>query len=124
MPAIAQEEDDANETIREKMDEFIQKRLNLSKSESEKFTPIFMRYFKEWRQTLRDNREDKLILKQKVAELQIRYRAEFRQILGEKRGNQVYQQQDAFIKMIRTERENRMKQRVNAPNKNLRPSLH
>ena len=51
-----------NEQIREKMSEFIQKRMNLSKAEAEKFTPIFYRYFQDWRKTLNENRNDRLVL--------------------------------------------------------------
>src|SRR6476469_3175716 len=84
------------------MNEFIQKRLDLSKSEAEKFTPVFLRYFKEWRQTLRENRADPLIRQQKVVDLQLRYRNEFREIVGEKRGDQVFNHQRRFIEeMIR-----------------------
>ena len=61
MPAagfIAQEDDDnANEKIKDKMSEYIQQTLNLSKDETAKFTPVFLRYFKEWRQTLKENKD-------------------------------------------------------------------
>ena len=50
------EPDDANpqeSKIRERMQEYIQNRLNLSRNEAEKFTPIFVRYFREFAQTHR-----------------------------------------------------------------------
>jgi hypothetical protein len=83
---FAQEDDDkANEKIQDKMNEYIQKKLNLSKDEAAKFTPVFLRYFKEWRQTLKDNRDlPALDRQQKIIDLRIRYRTEFRQILGER----------------------------------------
>jgi hypothetical protein len=114
--AFAQDDDaEGNELIRQKMNEFIQKRLGLSKAESEKFTPVFIRYFKEWRETLRVHRGDNLVRNQKVAELQIRYRTEFRQILGEKRANQVYRQQKIFVdELINAQRR---QQRDPRPNK-------
>lgn len=119
--ASAQDEND-NEVIRQKMSEFIQRRLSLSKEESEKFTPVFMKYFVEWRQTLRENRNDRLLLKQKIAELQLRYRPQFRDILGERRGNQVYLEQERFIRGIRDAAQER--RRNNRPNKNPRSLLH
>ena len=72
---FAQEDDDndGNEKIRDKMNEYIQKRLNLSDDEAKKFTPVFLRYFKEWRQTIRENRGDKLMLQQKIVDLRLRY---------------------------------------------------
>jgi hypothetical protein len=105
---IFAQEDDDNKKIRDKMNEFIQKRLNVSKSEAEKFTPEFLRYFKEWRETIRENKEDKLILQQKIVDLRLRYRTQFREILGEQRGNQVYHHQDIFIRELQDIRKNRI----------------
>ena len=49
---FAQDDDDANDgndKIRDKMSEFIQRRLDLSKAEADKFVPVFIKYFREWR---------------------------------------------------------------------------
>jgi len=114
---FAQEDDenDGNEKIRDKMNEYIQKRLDLSKDEAEKFTPVFIHYFKEWRQTIRDNKDDRLMLQQKVAELRLRYRVQFKDIIGERRSNQVFQHQDLFIKELRDIRNNRLRNNPNRP---------
>src|SRR5687767_8084247 len=101
-------DNDGNEKIRDKMNEYIQKRLNLSDDEAKKFTPVFLKYFKEWRQTIKDNRGDKLILQQKVVDLRLRYRTQFREIIGEKRGNQVFNHQENFIKELRDIRRDRL----------------
>lgn len=90
-------QDDDNDKIRDKMREFIQHRLNLTRNEAERFSPVFVRYFKEWRQTLRDNRGDVLVRQQRIAELRIRYRTEFKDIVGEKRSNEVFRKQEEFI---------------------------
>lgn len=108
---FAQDDDDqneGNEKIRDKMSEYIQKRLDLSDAEAKKFTPVFIQYFKEWRQTLRDNRDDKLVRQQKLVDLRLRYRTQFRDMLGEKRGNQVFNHQDRFIQELRDLRRNRL----------------
>lgn len=107
---FAQQDDDndGNEKIRDKMNEYIQKRLSLSDDEAKKFSPVFLRYFKEWRQTIKDNRGDKLILQQKVVDLRLRYRTQFREIMGENRGNQVFNHQDNFIKELRDLRRDRL----------------
>src|ERR1051325_5934684 len=98
----AQDDNGNDNKIREKMTEFIQRRLNLSKGEAEKFSPIFLRYFNEWRNTLREFRGgDKLILQQRIVELRLRYRDEFKDIIGEKRSNQVYEKQQEFIDGVR-----------------------
>ena len=116
---FAQEEDEqkeGNDQIRDKMSEFIQKRLDLSKPEAEKFTPVFIKYFKEWRQTLRESKGlPDLDRRQKVIDLQLRYRNQFREIIGEKRGDQVFDHQRKFIEeMVRIRRE-RMGNNPNRP---------
>jgi hypothetical protein len=102
---FAQEEDDqkeGNEKIRDKMNEFIQKRLDLSKDEAEKFTPVFIKYFKEWRQTLRESKGlPDLDRRQRLIDLQLRYRSQFREIVGEKKGDQVFEHQRVFVETIR-----------------------
>lgn len=107
---FAQEDDEneGGEKIRDKMNEYIQKRLDLSKDEAEKFSPVFLRYFREWRQTLKENRDDRLVMQQRIVELRIRYRTQFRDIIGEKRGNQVFGHQDIFIHEIQRLRRERM----------------
>ena len=112
---------DDNDRIRDKMREFIQKRLNLTRNEAERFTPVFIRYFREWKQTLQENRADGLVRQQRIIELRLRYRTEFRDIVGEKRSNDVYRQQDIFIHEIKEMREEQIKaRRTERPNKSFR----
>ena len=107
--------------IRDKMQEYIQKRLNLSQKEAERFTPVFVRYFSEWRQTLKDNREDVLVRQQRIAELRIRYRNEFRDIVGEKKSNEIFRKQEEFIIGVQKMREEQIKnRRENRPEKQFR----
>ena len=106
---FAQDDDnDGNEKIRDRMNEYIQKRLNLSNDEAKKFSPVFLQYFKEWRQTLKDNKGDRLVLQQKIVDLRLRYRTQFREVLGEQRGNQVFGHQEKFIKELRDLRRDRL----------------
>ena len=106
----AQDENGNNDKIREKMTEFIQKRLDLSKSEAERFSPVFLRYFNEWRNTLREfrNNDDRLKLQQRIVDLRLHYRDEFKEIIGEKRSNQVYKEQERFIDGIKRLREEQL----------------
>ena len=112
---MAQEDDPAvKETkIQERMREYIQNRLGLSRNEAQKFTPLFVRYFKEFAQTHRAYRGDKLILQQKIIELRIHYRGEFRQIMDEQRANKVFKYEDEFrqeaIRILKENRQDRMK---------------
>ena len=112
---------DEHDKIRDKMTEFIQKRLDLTRNEAERFTPVFIRYFREWKQTLQENRNDGLVRQQRIIELRLRYRTEFRDIVGEKRSNDVYKQQDVFIREIKEMREEQIKaRRTERPNKSFR----
>jgi hypothetical protein len=112
---------DDNDKIRDKMREFIQRRLSLSRNEAERFTPVFIRYFREWKQTLQETRGDILIRQQKIVDLRIRYRTEFRDIVGEKRSNDVYKQQDIFVHEITEIRQEQIKaRRAERPNKQFR----
>src|SRR5574339_331080 len=118
-------QDDGNDKIRDKMREFIQKRLNLTRNEAERFTPVFIRYFREWKQTLHENRLDGLVRQQKIIELRLRYRNEFRDIVGDKRSNDVYRQQDIFIREIKEMREEQIKaRRTDRPTKGIRSLIH
>ncbi|RYY57593.1 MAG: hypothetical protein EOO09_02345 [Chitinophagaceae bacterium] len=99
----AQEDDDADESIRDKMGEYIQKKLGLSSDEAKKFQPTFVQYFKDWRSAIRDNRGDVLKRKQAVADVQVRYRDRFKGIIGEQKSNQVFNHQRDFINQLREE---------------------
>ncbi len=115
----ADDETDQGGKLQERMREYIQRRLNLSRSESEKFSPIFMRYLLDLRRTHREFKTDPLVRQTKIAELRLRYRGEFRQVLDEKRANQVFQHQKAFedkvIEEIKNRRqENRFRPRTRA----------
>jgi len=105
-------QDDGDDKLRDKMREYIQQRMKLSDNEAERFTPIFLRYFREWRTTLKENRSDRLILQQKVVELRLRYRNEFKDIVGEKRSNQIFQHQEKFIQELRVINKERIERRV------------
>jgi hypothetical protein len=98
--------------IRERMQEYIQNRLNLSRNEAERFTPVFVRYFREFAQTHRTYRGDRLVLQQKIIDLRLRYRSEFRQVIDEQRANKVYHFEDEFrrkaAEIIRENRRDRL----------------
>jgi hypothetical protein len=103
------QDDDGNEKIRDKMNEFIQQRLNLSKGEAEKFSPVFLRYFREWRTTLRTTKDEPVLLReQKIVDLRLRYRDQFKGIIGDKKSNEVFDHQRTFIKEMKNLRQERL----------------
>ena len=110
-----EDDDDQNEKIQDKMSEYIQKRLDLTKEEATKFSPVFLRYFKEWRQTIRQNRGDRLVMQQKIIALRLQYRTQFREIMGERRGDQVFVHQERFIQEIREIRKERLRNNPGLP---------
>jgi len=112
--ALAQTEEPAQEgsKIQERMREYIQDKLGLSRAEAQRFTPVFVRYFREFAQTHRQYRPDKLILQQKIIELRLRYRTEFRQVMDEQRANRVFKYEDEFrheaIRILQESRKERL----------------
>jgi hypothetical protein len=108
---FSQAGDNDNDKIREKMSEFIQRRMGLSRAEAERFNPVFMRYFREWKTTIQTNRNDRPMLQLRIAELRIRYRTEFKDIVGEKRCNQIYDHQEVFIRELKELRQEQIERR-------------
>ncbi len=87
--------------IADRMAMFIERKMQLREQERNEFTPIFLRYEKEYRETLRTNREDRLLLQQRLIELQLRYRKEFGPIVGNQRVIEIYDLQQYFIRTLR-----------------------
>lgn len=121
---FAQDDDDPGGKMREKMIEYIQKKLDLSKPEAERFSPVFIEYFKELRSTNNQFKGDRLVLQQKIVELRIRYRDQFKPIIGEKRSNDVFVHEREFVQKVQEQlidRQNRKGGRAN--NKSMIPGL-
>lgn len=113
-------QDDPGEKLRDKMIEYIQTKLGLSKAEAEKFQPVFLDYLKEMRTTKQQFKgdNDKLRLQQKIIDLRIRYREQFKTIIGEKRSNEVYKYERDFIEHAKIELNDRLEHRKEGrPNK-------
>jgi hypothetical protein len=119
LPGLTQEDEGGNEgRVRDKMVEYIQERLELTKEEAAKFSPVFLKYFKEWRATIRENKGDNLVLKQKIVDLQLRYRPQFREIVGEKRGNRIFGHQENFIRELKVIQQERRQNKRPLPRRN------
>lgn len=106
--SFAQDDDQGDgSTIRQKMIEYIQDKLGLTKQEADRFGPVFIEYFKELRKTTREFKDDRLVLQQKIADLRLRYREQFKPIIGEQRSNDVFMHERDFIQKVRMLREQR-----------------
>lgn len=108
----AQDEGPGEVKMREKLVEYVQKRLGLTQAEAEKFQPVFRSYFKELKRTNRDLRDKGLEREQKLLEVRLRYRDQFKPIIGEKRSNEVFDHEKEFIKTIRQEIRERLRDRA------------
>lgn len=105
--AFAQDDGNADK-VRERMTEYIQKRLDLSKSEAERFGPVFLAYFNDLRKTNQSYKGDQLVLQQKIVDLRLRYRDQFKGIVGDKRSNDVFTYERDFINEVK----NNLKERL------------
>lgn len=108
MTVFAQDEDGQGSKVRERMTEYIQQRLNLSKSEADRFAPVFLNYFNDLLKTNQDYKGDRLVLQQKVAELRLNYRNQFKGIMGEKKSNDVFTYERDFIDEVKKLRQERL----------------
>jgi hypothetical protein len=113
--AIAQDDAGNGNKIREKMTEYVQKRLGLSKGEAERFNPVFLNYFNELRNTNIQHGDDKLVLQQKIIDLRLRYRDQFKPIVGEKRSNDVFTYERDFVEEVKRLRQDRIQNRDIVP---------
>jgi hypothetical protein len=116
--SLAQDDgEDGAEKLRDKMIEYIQNKLSLTKAEAEKFQPIFLDYLKQVRSTKQQYKGDRILLQQKIAELRLRTREQFKPVLGETRSNEVFKHEHDFVDKVRKEiidrKENRLESRAN-----------
>ena len=110
--------------LRERMVEYIQKRLDLSKSEADRFSPVFLDYFNELRKTNQAYKGDALVRQQKIADLRLRYRDQFKNIVGDKKSNDVFTYERDFIKGVQDSLKDRLENgHDNRPDKRLRGQL-
>jgi hypothetical protein len=106
--ASAQEDDGPGGKVRERMAEYIEKRLGLSKSEARQFSPIYFNYLNDLRKATQDNKGDKLVLQQKVADLRLNYRNQFKNVVGDKRSNDVFNYERDFVDEVKRLRQERL----------------
>jgi hypothetical protein len=84
--------------VPERMAMYIENKLDLNKTEKDKFHPLFMEYLKDLRKTSVDNREDRLVMQQKIVDLRLRYRESFKTVIGEKKANDVFFHEREFMR--------------------------
>jgi len=116
------EEDDepAGGKVQQRMQEYIETKLNLTKDEAGKFRPIFIRYLREFVKARREFKlnGDKLDFQRKIIDMRLRYRSEFRQAIPEQKANEVFKHEDGFrIRAKQILKENRLDRQPVKPTK-------
>ncbi len=112
--------------VRERMQEYLQKKLDLSGDEVQKFGPVFLNYFNDLRKTTQQYKDDRLVQQQKVADLKLHYRDQFKDIMGEKRSNDMFNYERDFINEVKKLRQERLQNQpdIARPNKKDNGLLH
>ena len=110
-PGPPDERDQPDPKLPDRMSQYIQKNLEMTAAEKEKFDPAFKQYMKDFAKVHRENRGDRLVMQQQMIELRLRYRKDFRQWLGDNRGDRVFMEEEHFrqevMRMIRDRRKDR-----------------
>jgi hypothetical protein len=123
-PSIAQEDQPGADRLREKMLEYIQTNLNMTKSEAENVRPHFMDYLNQVKQASHEHKDDRLLLQKKIADIRIKFREKVKPIIGEKRSNDVFIYEHEFVQKIKAARSERGQERPGGrANKRNNPKL-
>lgn len=109
--SFAQDDQPGAARLKEKMVEYIQTKLGLNKSEAERFQPVFMDYLRQLRNTKQENKDDRLVMQQKLIEVRLRFRDQVKPIIGEKRSNDVFTYEKEFVEKVKDIREERLQER-------------
>ena len=105
-----QDEPPGRARLREKMVEYIQKKLDLNKAEAERFQPLFMNYLNQLQQVKKEYKNDQLKLEKKVIDARIEFRDKVKPVIGEKRSNDVFTHEQEFIKELQKARTDRQQE--------------
>ena len=109
--AFAQDELPGAARLKEKMVEYIQEKMSLSKTEAERFQPLFMDYLSQLRQVKQEYKDDRLQLQKRVIDVRIKFRDQLKPIVGEKRSNDVFTYEREFVEKVQDARKQRLEDR-------------
>ena len=87
---------------------YITNQLNLTPEESQKFWPIYNRYFSEVKKAQQESPNDIVAFQEKLVNIRKKYKADFKSVLGtDERVNKVYTTETKFISMLQNELKSR-----------------
>jgi hypothetical protein len=96
---------------------YMNKELNLTPQEAQKFWPVYKNYFQEIRQARKNYTNDEVAFEEKVVEIRKKYKDNFKSILNSNdRANKVYVSEKNLRDLLKKELQNRQRLR-RFPNK-------
>jgi hypothetical protein len=91
---------------------YMNKELNLTPEETQKFWPTYNNYFKEIRQARKSHPNDEVAFEEKVVEIRKKYKDNFKSILNsDERANRVYVAEKNLRDLLKKELQNRQRLR-------------
>ena len=91
---------------------YMNKELNLTPEEAQKFWPVYNNYFKEIRQARKSYPNDEVAFEEKVVEIRKKYKDNFKNILdSDERANKVYVAEKNLRDLLKKELQNRQRLR-------------
>jgi hypothetical protein len=91
---------------------YMNKELNLTPEEAQKFWPVYKNYFKEIRDARKNNAYDEVAFEEKVVEIRKKYKDNFKKILNsDERANKVYVSEKNLRDLLKKELQNRQRLR-------------
>jgi hypothetical protein len=91
---------------------YMNKELNLTPGEAQKFWPIYNNYFKELRQARKSYSNDEVAFEEKVVQIRKKYKGNFKSILNsDERVNKIYVSEKNLRELLKKELQNRQRLR-------------
>lgn len=107
---VAQTQSDAqtDDKVKDIKTAYINKELNLTPEEAQKFWPIYNNYFSEIKQARREHINDEVAFEEKVVQIRKKYKGDFQKVLNsDKRANRVFVSEKKLRDMFKKELQNR-----------------
>lgn len=93
---------------------YMNKELNLTPDEAQKFWPVYNNYFSEIKQARKDHLNDEVAFEERVVQIRKKYKGDFQKILNsDSRANKVFVSEKNLRDLFKKELQNRQRLRKN-----------
>lgn len=100
--------DEADDKVKDIKIAYMNKELNLTPEEAQKFWPIYNNYFNEIKQARREHVNDEVAFEEKVVQIRKKYKGDFQKVLNSgSRANKVFVSEKNLRDMFKKELQNR-----------------